>query len=344
MHLNPAASSIPLTIRASSVVTPGRRVGSDEIDIRFELDRGTIESKTGVASRFHFVRGHDSVVTLAARAAREALHRGEVQLSDIDLILAAGATPEQLIPTNAVLIHKALGAPAHVGTMDLDSTCLSFISGMEVASALLASGIKKRILLINSELGSSGINPSHLESAGLFGDAATCFILERGNEHSPRLVGSRFATYSEHSELCMLEGGGSKLPGFEFSQTDRDRYFFNMQGTKLFKMALTFLPEFVNRFLNDYNINMQSVDVVIPHQASASAVELIRQKLEIPKDRLVNILTDYGNCISASLPMALAGCLGEKVKGCHQKIKAGDKVLLVGTGAGLTLGVALLQF
>ncbi len=337
-------SGIPLAIRASAVVTPERRISSQSIDSRLELPPGTVEAKTGVVNRFHFARGQDSVVSLAAKAAKQALDRAELRLSEIDLILAAGATPEQLIPTNSVLIHKALGAPAHVGAMDLDSTCLSFISGLEVAAALLASGSRRRILLINSELGSSGINPRHEESVGLFGDAATCFVLEAGDEHSPRLIGSRFATYSEYSDFCTLEGGGSRLPGFEYNEMHRERYFFNMQGTKLFKAALMYLPAFINGFLIEVGIDMKSIDVVVPHQASASAVELIRQKLEIPKERMINILKNYGNCISASLPMGLAGCLGENVEGCHLRIEPGNRVLLIGTGAGLTLSTALLQF
>lgn len=335
---------LSIKILSFAVVTPRTKVQSSEIDTLLELPLGTTQSKTGISSRFHFNSGTESVVSLGATAIQKTLDRSELTIADVDLIIAAGATPHQLIPTNSVLIHKAIKAPKSVMCIDLDCTCLSFLSALQIASALLSVGAKKRILIVNSELGSSGINRSHPESLGLFGDAATCFLLEKGDEESPKLLDLKFETHSEFSDLCMLEGGGSMLPSFHQTEMNRDRYYFEMQGAKLFKTALAQLPRFLDSFLQDNRIDMQSINVVVPHQASASAVELIRQKLNIAPERLVTLIENYGNCISASIPMGLAACLGESLAGSFSKIQRGDKVLVLGTGAGLTLGAALLQF
>lgn len=340
---SPLSTGIPLRIRAVSFSTPREVISSSQIDLSLELQLGTISGECGVERRFH-VSPDETVISLAVKAADSALIRAELNIRDIDLILAAGATPYQLIPSNAVLVHRGLGAPAHVNCLDLDSTCLSFLSGLEVAAALIHSGTKKRIMLLNSELGSSGIDRTQREDVSLFGDAATCYILEKGDDTSPRLMGSRFATLSEFHDLCQLEGGGSKFPAFDYSEENRHRYYFRMQGPKLFKTALAYLPDFVNTFLTDLGISMSDIGVVVPHQASGPAVELLRRKLAVPKERCAVILNEYGNCISASIPLALAGCLGEAVTGYCPPVKAGHHVLLVGTGAGLTMGAAVIRF
>ena len=201
-------------IRGSACAFPPSVLKSDEIDRRFGLKPGSTFRNSGVATRYRHERLKTTVASLGAEAIRQALIKAKMNISDIDLIVAAGATPDQLIPTNSVHIHRELNAPNHIHCFDLDSTCLSFISALDMVCDSLATGSKRRVIIVNSELGGSGIDPNHYESQCLFGDAATCFILESTEDAGIRFLGAQLSTFSDEKELCQLVGGGSRHPAF----------------------------------------------------------------------------------------------------------------------------------
>lgn len=318
---------------------PSQRVPSTEIDSRLGLTPGTTEKKTGVRFR-HYVQD-EGVADMAKEAAVAALKNAGIKAQELDLIIAAGASPIQIIPCNAVFIHRALGLEeSGIPAFDIDATCLSFLAALDVVSSLMASGRYRRILVVTSELASRGLNRNDAESYALFGDAAVACVFEAadGAASDIQVLGRVFQTYSSGADLCRIVGGGSVLPGYEFNKDNHEDYLFTMDGPKIFKLSARRLPEMLERLLAQSEIRQEQIDLVVPHQASLSAMTLIRRRLGFAEEQWLQIIDDYGNCIAASIP------LGLEVARQRKLIKPGSIVLLLGTGAGLSVAATLLKF
>jgi 3-oxoacyl-[acyl-carrier-protein] synthase-3 len=318
---------------------PKKIVRSTEIDLKLGLTAGTIESKTGVGSR-HFIQD-ETLSQMAKYAATQALENAQLKANQIDLIISAGASPEQIIPCNAVLFQKELGlGESGIACFDIDATCLSFLSALDYASSAIAVGRYKNVLIISSEISSLGLNDEDIETVGLFGDGAVAVIVgQPDKKHSTEIIDHQLRTYSSSADLCQIVGGGSKLPGYEYCTSNKSSYLFQMNGPKLFKQAMKYLPGNVEEFFTkNNNYSLSDVKFVIPHQASGSGMALMRRRLNIEAERWVDILNTHGNCIAASLPMALHELTQ------NNAVKPGDLLLLIGTGAGISVGMTLLRY
>ena len=152
------------------------------------------------------------------------------------------------------------------------------------------------------------------------------------------IIGSTFATYAEGADMTEIRGGGSALPATAYSDDRRDDYLFHMDGPRVFRMALKVFPPQVEQLLADCGVAMADVDLVVPHQASEAALELMRRRLGVPPERWVQTLPRFGNTISSSIPLALDACLREG------RLQRGQRVLLLGTSAGFSSGALLLDF
>ena len=318
---------------------PKRVVSSTEIDVKLGLSSGTIESKTGVGSR-HFIQD-ETLSQMAKYAAIDALKKAQLDLNEIDLIISAGASPEQIIPCNAVLFQKELGlGESGIPCLDIDATCLSFLAAFDLAATAITAGRYRHVLIISSEISSLGLNDEDIETVGLFGDGAVAVVVGRSRENgSSEIIDHQLKTYSDSSDLCQIVGGGSKLPGYDYCMANRKSYLFQMNGPKLFKQAMKYLPGNVEDFFSKNNqYSMDDIKYVIPHQASGSGMALMRRRLNIEPERWVDILNKHGNCIAASMPMALHELIQTNA------IKRGDLLLMIGTGAGISVGLTLLRY
>jgi 3-oxoacyl-[acyl-carrier-protein] synthase-3 len=277
---------------------------------------------------------------MAVRAAAAALDEARTEARELDVIVSAGASPIQIIPCNAVLIQRAMGLGASgIPAFDVDATCLSFQVALDLVGAAVATGKYRRALIVSSEWASRALNWRHLESAGLFGDGAAADVVgpaDAGDQSA--ILASRTATFGDGADLCRLYGGGSELPGFDCTPENRHRYLFEMDGPALFKAVAKLLPEHLERLFGAVApLTLADVKLVVPHQASLAAMALMRRRLEVPEDRWMEIIETHGNCIAASIPMALHEALRQR------RAAAGDLVLLIGTGAGVSLGLTLLR-
>ncbi len=248
-----------------------------------------------------------------------------------DLLINASLTPIQLIPDSSVFIQAALGWSG-IPSFSIHATCLSFLAGLQTASALLVAGSHKRIVVVSSEQGTVCRDPEHPESAALIGDgaAAVSMIVHPDSQ----VLGLRMATFPEHADLAELRGCGTRAHPNDPRTVPADN-LFRMRGPRIYKAAVGKVMEQVDGLLGDLGLTPDDIDLLVPHQASGPGV-IAMEKLRVPRERIVNIVAKYGNCIAASLPMALAQA--------HEsgRLKRGHKVMLVGTGAGLSVGVAIL--
>jgi 3-oxoacyl-[acyl-carrier-protein] synthase III len=321
---------------------PERIVSNTELEAKMGLQPGWIAKRTGVLERRYVT--HETTVSQAVVAAQVALSNAGVGLEQIDAIIGANLA-QQTIPCTAALLQKALGAPDGASACwDVNATCLSFMMALHSAALLIASGQYKTILIFSSEIASPSLNPLEPESASLFGDAAAAVVLTAANPNSGRsdrsnssLLAAKFRTFSSGSHLTQLLGGGTlHRPQTTFAQPELN--LFHMDGPAVFKHAARSFPPFLESFLRGVGWSIPSVDALVPHQASGHGVLGIAGRLGFSLKQTVYNLPTRGNCVAASMPLALT----EAVEA--GRIKRGDRVLLAGTAAGLTLGAIALIF
>lgn len=312
-------------------------VPSETLEKMYGLPIGWSELHSGVRTRHHVTS--ETNAEMGARALEMAMDAEGLKLNDLDLIISASATFDYPLPHQSSSIKRELkgGLEYNVPTMDVGSSCLSFVSAFEVAVSLLNGEQYKRIAIVSSEISSKGINPDNWETLTLFGDGAAAFILSYEPQTSSVFYKAQQKTYSEGFYDSMIKGGGNKF-FFKDNPYDPVLHSFGMNGKNLLRLALKTLPGFVQGFFKDLQFQMAQIDCVVPHQASKSGIVLLKHLFPELSDRVrVNLLT-HGNCISASIPMLLHDQIQSN------EIKRGMNCFLIGTAAGFSVGGLLFKF
>lgn len=329
--------SVPVKIAGLGAYLPERVVTNDELEAQLELVPGWIAKRTGICERRY--NTGETAIYQAAQAVRQALANAGLTLVDVDAFVGASSGPQQLIPCNAALLQRELGAPDG-GSMcfDINATCLSFPVALHTIAPLVACGAYRCVVLFSTEIASRSLNPNQKESAVLFGDGAAAAVIARTPDgESSALHMARFVTHSSGAEHTQFRGAGS-LHHPNDSHTTTAMNQFDMNGPAVFLQAARAMTPFLDCFFADLGVPRQSIRHVVPHQASGHAVDLLHKRLGFCPGQVVRNIETRGNCIAASIPIALA----EAVQA--GRIERGDSVLLVGTGAGLTLGALALTY
>ncbi len=290
----------------------------------------------GGQSRYRLEAG-EAFSDLAVSAAVSALSAAGREIGDIDCIVCGMATPMQAIPCNAALIHERLARGLDIPALDINTTCTSFLSALDMMSLMIEAGRYDRVLLISGDLASAALNPKERESYELFSDGAAACVLERTKEQDCGILYSCQKTWSEGAHDTEIRGGGSLLPIASMNGENRDAYCFSMKGSRILKLCAQKLPGFVEQCFREAGIKREEIRMTIPHQASR-ALEVLMPRLGFPAGTYVNRVAEYGNMVSASIPYALCEAVEEGV------INRGDLVLLLGTAAGLTANFLLLRY
>ncbi|TCS96855.1 beta-ketoacyl-ACP synthase III [Hazenella coriacea] len=317
---------------------PRSVVTAEEIDEKLGTRKGWVAKKAGVLTR-HFADG-ETASQMGAAAAREALTKAGLSLSDIDCIVCASGTMEQAIPCTASLIYSELD-PTHTGipAFDINSTCLSFVTAFDHLSYLITAGRYRQILIVSTEIASVGLDWTQKESSALFGDGAAAVVLgptPQGEKSA--ILSSRMETYSQGAHLSEIRGGGTKHHPRKYgAELDMSDFLFDMDGEAIFRLSARYLPEFIKRLLSKDAIgtprlSLNEVDLVIPHQASMMAMRLMQRRLGISKKQMFIFAQNHGNTIASSIPIGIYEAIEQG------QIQRGDTVMLLGTSAGLSLG------
>jgi 3-oxoacyl-[acyl-carrier-protein] synthase III len=316
---------------------PRRVVKSAELEERLGLEPGWIERKTGVAERRYVT--DETASSLGAEAARAALERARVRLSDVELLICASGTMEQTIPCTAVLIQRALGPEADgIPCFDVNSTCLSFLHGLDVAANAVALGASRTVLVVSSEVASVGLDWKEKESCVLLGDGAAAAVVTRAEEGEPSLLyRAAFTTHSAGAELAHYKGGGTRYPP-NGPGTEPEHNLFHMEGPSIFRFTQRASVPFIEKYLASLPFPAEDLRALVPHQASLFAVRMTARACGFEQERLVENIQTHGNCIAASIPMALHDAVEAG------RIRRGDRVLLAGTAAGVSIGALALVY
>ncbi|HEX7734125.1 MAG TPA: beta-ketoacyl-ACP synthase 3 [Ktedonobacteraceae bacterium] len=327
----------PVKIAGSGWYLPERRVTNEELEERLQLPAQWIAQATGVHERRYVT--DETTLTMAASASQMALANAGLEVDALDALICAQTAPYQAIPCTAALLQRELQAPeGKSACFDVNATCLSFLVAFQMAAHLVAAGIYKHVLICSSEIASCSLNPNERESAVLFGDAAAAVVLTRSQEgEASAFWHAHFETYSSGADLTELLGGGTNHHPNDPATTP-EMNMFHMRGPAIFRQAAVLMGPFLDRFFAKLGWERSELDVIVPHQASRHAVEQLSRRLGFHNDQLVMNLALRGNCISASIPLAFAESVA------NGRIQRDQRVLLVGTGAGLTLGALALTY
>lgn len=330
---------LPLKIEGVGRYLPERIVTNEELERRCRLPPGWISEWTGVEERRWADHKRETNAFMGARAAEDALGDAGRDLAEIDLILNASGTHQHVLPENAPFIQAELGARAHgIACMSINVTCLSFIAAIDTAASLLSTGRYRRILIVSSEIASVGLNFEQPDSATLFGDAAAAVVVGRsGAGEAACLEKAHFATFSEGVRLAEIHAGATFEPTYHYRHDDHSDFLFNMQGRKVLRLARRYLPDFLESLHSGLSHSLDGIDLVIPHQASRMGLKL-SGGLKWSSEKIVQTLASLGNTIAASIPITLHKAIETG------RLERGMRTLLIGTGAGLSIGGVILRY
>ena len=328
--------NVPLKIAGLGRYLPERIVTNPELEALYGLRPGWVEHHNGVRERRRATTETNS--SMGAAAATEALTAAGLQISDIDLILNASGTAEQAIPDTAALIQRALGVGnSGIPCMSVHVTCLSFLAALDVCASFLAAGRYRHILVVSSEISSVGLNPNEPESATLIGDAAAAAVITAaGAGESSQLHHSLFRTYAEGADHTAVRGGGTRRHPNLPTTSPEDNYF-HMDGGSVLRLVRTHVDGYLEELYPGLATGLVDIDAVVPHQASKVGLRMLG-RFGWPDDKVIRTLDWLGNCVAASVPATLYEGVADG------RIRRGDKVLLVGTGAGVSMGGLVLTY
>jgi 3-oxoacyl-[acyl-carrier-protein] synthase-3 len=324
-------------IRGTGADKPERLLTNEDLEKLVETSDDWIVTRTGIRTR-HVAAEGEATSDLATRAGRRALEDAGVDPSDLDLIVVATLSPDMLTPSAANLVQRNLCPGLGIPSFDLNAACSGFLYGLRVVKSLIESGAYRRVLLVGAEVLTRFVDYQDRGTCILFGDGAGAVVLERSE--GPGGLGSiRVGSDGGCHDLIRLGGGGSLRPSTRYSpDADPDDWHLRMQGNRVFKMAVQSMEQVARDVLTDVGWSVGDLDWVIAHQANQRIIRAVGDRLGVPEDRVPLNVGDMGNTSAASIPVLL-----DDRKRAGQ-LRAGERVLMVGFGAGLTWGAATVEW
>ncbi|MBF0891272.1 ketoacyl-ACP synthase III [Gluconobacter sp. LMG 1744] len=322
--------SDPIRVRLTGVgaYLPRDVVTNDDLALKYGIETSDewIRTRTGIAQR-HIASGDETTASMAAEAARQALDYAGVDVSEVDAVLVATATPDQVFPAVAVQVQALLGMTTGFG-FDLSAACSGFVYALATARALMLAGQAKKILVIGSEVFSRLLDWTDRSTCVLFGDGAGAVLLEASRDGEEGILSTHLHSDGRTGDILYVDGAAGCA-----SATQKLR----MQGREVFRHAVVKLSQAVDEALAANNLTGQDIQWMVPHQANLRIIEGMAKKLALPSDRVVVTVDRHANTSAASIPLAL----NEAVR--DGRIRKGDLVLMEALGGGLTWGSALVR-
>ena len=301
---------------------------NDDLSKFVDTNDQWIRERTGIHQR-HIAKDDQFPSTLAVEAAVKALTIANLRPTELDLIICATSSPEYIFPATACLVQDQLGA-SKAGAFDLLAACSGFIYALNMGAQAIRSGSIKSALIIGTETLSRFINWKDRSTCILFGDGAGAFVLQASDQPGGVLSAVMHSDGSG-GDLLTLQGGGARYPANESTIHD-GKHFIQMDGNEVFRFATRVMASATMEALDAASLKIEDVRWIIPHQANIRIIQAAARGLKLPMDRFIVNLQNYGNTSTASIPIAMVEALE---KG---QIEKGDKLVMVGFGAGLTWG------
>lgn len=325
-------------IKGTGICLPARKVPSSELDAQLGMEPGEVERYSGIATRY-FVDGETGPV-VGTRAAEQALRNAGMAAEELDCIIGACVSLHQPVPHVSCLVHQELGlAASGVATFDVKAVCMGFFVALDLASAAIEAGRYDNVLIVTPEIISPFLNWDQRHSALLLGDMATAVVVGRSQDgQTSRIIASDMKTFSDGAHLAEVRGGGLMMPAYDYTPELHADYLFDMNGKQIIEMLLSHGRDFMKDLLDKSGMTPADIDVLIPHQASATAMKVMDVMFPFAHGKTINVLRDYGNVAAATIPLSLHEGI------TSGGISRGDTVLIAGGGGGFNLGGIVLEY
>jgi 3-oxoacyl-[acyl-carrier-protein] synthase-3 len=326
------SARLPVAFAGFAATVPDGVLTNAHLAARVATDDAWIVERTGIRER-RVASASESTATLAAHAARRALHCADLPASAIDLLVVATATPEQPIPHTGAFVSAELGITC--GSFDLGAGCAGFVYELVVGASMVQAG-HRHVLLVGAETLSRIVDPDDRTTVVLFGDGAGAAVLVP-SASSAGILGWDLGCDGSLASLLGIPAGGSRRPA-SHATIDAGEHYLRMQGREVFRQAVRAVVESSGRALAHAGLTARDVQWFVPHQANARIVTAAAARLGIAPERTVVNIDRYGNTSAASIPLALFEAVDDG------RIGDGDVVLLSGFGAGMTWASAVLRW
>jgi len=317
----------PAGLRGTAVLSvgaclPRRTVANDEIAARIGKSDEWIYTRTGIRERRH--AGEDeSLTAVAAAASRDALRRAGVEASELDLVVVGTLTPDERMPNAAAMLARELGAP-RAGTIEVNSACTGFLTGLSIGAAHVETGRAERVLVVGADFISRITDHDSKQTAMLFADGAGAVVLAPTAPGAGRVgpvLLRHDATSPEH--LYLARTGGATI---------------EMDGHETFKHAVNRMSEVTQEVVAAAGLTLADVDLFVFHQANGRIISAVGERLELDAARVVDCIERSGNMSAGTVPYAL------DVARADGRLRDGRRVLLAAFGGGFTWGGALIEW
>ncbi len=315
------------------VSLPQKILTNKDLEKKVDTTDEWIRARTGIKER-RIASPEETTLSLAEKAGREAMTNAGISAEELDLIVVATVTPDMVFPATACLLQDALNAP-DAAAFDLEAGCSGFVYGLTLAAQFINNGSYKNILVIGAEVLSRITDWEDRNTCVLFGDGAGAAVM--GPVDHGGFLGFEMGSDGGGGEFLKMPAGGGAIPP-TIESVEQRLHYIKMDGNQVFKFAVKAMVRSAKKVAAKANIAIEDIDLFIPHQANIRIIESSAKRLRIPEEKVFMNLEKYGNTSAASIPIAFYEAWKEG------RIDKGDRVLLVGFGAGLTWGSCIVEW
>ncbi len=321
-------------IAGTGSFAPSRILTNYELEKMVETSDEWIITRTGIKER-RISEDGTGPSDLALEASKIALKEAGLKPEEIDLILLGTVTPDYLLPSTACILQDKLGAK-NAAVLDIVAACSGFIYGLSIASAFIAIGQYRNVLVVGVETLSKILNWEDRNTCVLFGDGAGAALVTPTAEEKG-ILGTFLSGDGSLANLLHIPIGGARTP-LTKDNYDLKKHYICMQGNEVFKSAVRAMDAAAKRIIAEVGLTPDEIDLLIPHQANIRIIEALAKRLKVSMDKVYVNIDRYGNTSAASVPIALDEA---RKKGA---IKEGSNTVLVAFGAGFTWGSAVIRW
>lgn len=316
---------------------PERRLSNEDLEKMVDTSDQWIRERTGIRWRHMAAKG-ELTSDLALKASRKALESAGLTAHDLEMIICATVSGDQIMPNTACVLQHKLGAK-DIMAVDISAACSGFVYALSMADQFIRTGKYRHILILGAEILHPYVNYKERETCILFGDAAGAAVISRVEDESDtsQIMSTHLHADGSISDLFVLPAGGSAMP-FSQEVLDNEWQYVRMKGREIFKHAVRTMSQTCEEALKANDMPAEEVSWIIPHQANVRIIEAVAKHFGIPMEKVVVEIEDMGNTSAATIPVALDKAIRDG------RITRGQNILLTAFGAGITSGSALLRY
>lgn len=319
-----------IKVIGTGMYVPSFKVSNQKLESIVETTDEWITNRTGIHNRY--IVTTENTVDLAYEAAHRAIKQSHIDSSDIGLIIVATFTPERLTPSTACLVQSRLGLnDQQMIAFDLNAACCGFVYALSVAEQFLKTKTVKKALIIGAEVLSKIMDWNDRGTCVLFGDGSGAVVVE----YEQNLENSFYLNSAGDEQDSLIT---TQIPlNHPFIPSKVHPIYLQMNGQQVFKFAITAIKETITKLLEQTNLSLDDISLIIPHQANKRIIDKVVKDLKVSSEKFFLNVSEYGNTSAASIPIALHDAIKK------QRLKNGDKVMLIGFGGGLTWGGCIIS-